>query len=92
LGPEAAGEADFLIGRMYLARGEFDGAKQAATAAARAAPTAVAPRVLLSHILLKEGKDAAAAERALRDVLAIDPNHAEALHNLSALRMRSGAG
>ena len=31
------------------------------------------------------------ASKNYGDVLALDPNHAEALHNLSVLRTRSGA-
>jgi hypothetical protein len=45
----------------------------------------VRPRVLLSHVLLQEGKDPAAAEQALRAVLALDPGDAEAQHNLQVL-------
>src|SRR5262249_14958569 len=37
------------------------------------------------HALLQEGKDRAAAEEALRDVLVLDPGHAEARHNLAVL-------
>ena len=36
-------------------------------------------------MLLQEGRDLAAAERALRDVLALDPQHAEARNNLAVL-------
>ena len=85
LGPGAAGEDDFLVGRMHLARGEFGPAKGAAAAAIAAAPTATAPRVLLSQVLLREGADLAAADQALRDVLALDPDHPEARHNLTLL-------
>jgi Tfp pilus assembly protein PilF len=46
-------------------------------------PRALAAHVLLSHALLQEGKDLAAAEVALRQVLALDPGHAEAHHNLA---------
>jgi hypothetical protein len=42
----------------------------------------------LSHVLLQEGQDLVAAEEALRDVLAIEPQHAEARHNLSLLLQR----
>jgi hypothetical protein len=41
-------------------------------------------------VLLQEGRDWAAAERALRDVLDIDPNHAETRHNLTVLQRRLG--
>jgi hypothetical protein len=51
-----------------------------------------APRVLLSHLLLQEGKDWAAAEQALREILDIDPNFAEAEHNLQVLARINGSG
>jgi Tfp pilus assembly protein PilF len=57
----------------------------AVRSARRRAPQALRPRVLLSRVLLQEGRDLAAAEKALRDVLAMDPNHAEAKHNLAIL-------
>jgi Tfp pilus assembly protein PilF len=41
--------------------------------------------LLLSHVYLQEGRDLAAAERALRDVLALDPEHVEAKQNLHVL-------
>jgi hypothetical protein len=36
-------------------------------------------------VLLQEGRDWNAAENALRDVLTLDPNHAEARQNLAVL-------
>ncbi len=48
-------------------------------------PDTLGPRMLLSHVLLKEGKDWHAAERALREVLRIDPNSTEAKGNLELL-------
>jgi hypothetical protein len=53
-------------------------------------PKAPGPRVLFSQILLQEGRDWDAAERALRDVLSIDPDHAETKHNLNVLLRRLG--
>jgi Tfp pilus assembly protein PilF len=53
-------------------------------------PGALGPRLLLSQVLLQEGRDWAAAERALRDVLEVDPNHAETRHNLALLQRRLG--
>ena len=47
--------------------------------------------MVLTHVLLQEGGDLDAAERALRDVLALDPAHNEALCNLDLLlRRRTG--
>jgi len=41
--------------------------------------------VLVSHAWLKEGTDPAESERALRAVLAVAPDHADARHNLAVL-------
>jgi GT2 family glycosyltransferase/predicted Zn-dependent protease len=51
---------------------------------------AIGPRVLLSQVLLQEGRDWAAAETALREVLILDPRHAESQHNLAVLLRRLG--
>jgi hypothetical protein len=59
-----------------------------------AAPDTVWPRLLSSRVILQEGRDMAAAEEALRTVLALDPNQKEARSNLEVrLRQRkSGRG
>src|SRR5437899_3246178 len=54
------------------------------------APEALWPRVVLSHVLLQEGRDWVAAEQALRDILARDPAHAEARRNLALLQQQQG--
>jgi Flp pilus assembly protein TadD len=41
--------------------------------------------VFLSYTLLQEGNDLAAAERALRQILSLDPGNAEARQNLAVL-------
>ena len=51
---------------------------------------ALGPWVLLSQVLLQEGRDWPAAERALPRVLELDPNNAEARHNLGLLLRRLG--
>ena len=56
-----------------------------------AEPQALWLRVVLTHVLLQEGQDWPAAERALCNVLALDPGHAEARGNLTLLRQRHGA-
>src|SRR5262249_43924835 len=65
--------ADLLQARGQLARKEFAAARQLLEAVVARAPQALRPRELLSHVWLQEGQDWAAAERALRDVLALDP-------------------
>jgi len=89
--PQAAVEADVVRARAHLARKEFPAARGILEQTIGRIPGALRPRVILSHTLLQEGKDAGAAERALRDVLALDPDHAEARRNLSVLlRRQSG--
>jgi hypothetical protein len=46
------------------------------------------PQILLTHVLLQEDVDPAAAERALLRVLELDPQHVDAQRNLSILRAR----
>ena len=50
------------------------------------------PRLVLTHVLLQEGGDPAGMERALRDVLALDPNHAQTRKNLAVLLKKQGQG
>jgi tetratricopeptide (TPR) repeat protein len=88
--PRGAAEAAVLRARGCLARRHFAAARELLEGAIAQAPVALTPRVLLSHALLQEGRDPEAAERALRDVLALDPNNAEASHNLAVLLRRNG--
>ncbi len=82
---EAPMEAGVLRARVYLGRKEFAEARAVLGDVIARFPQAVWPRVLLSHALLQEGQDWQAAEQALRDVLALDPEHAEARRNLAVL-------
>jgi GT2 family glycosyltransferase/predicted O-methyltransferase YrrM/predicted Zn-dependent protease len=86
----APAEAAALKARGHLARQEFGAARWTLAEAIEAHPKALLPRVVLTHVLLQEGRDWAAAERALRDVLALDPGHAEARRNLAVLHSRHG--
>jgi tetratricopeptide (TPR) repeat protein len=83
-------EAAVLRARGHLARHQFDAARSAQAGAIAGSPGAVWPRVILTHVLLQEGRDWAGAERALRDVLALDPGHAEARQNLDLLVRQQG--
>src|SRR5205807_5048561 len=78
-------EGAVLRARGHLARREFTAARQLLEQTIRNAPHALWPRVILSHVLLQEGCDWAAAERVLRDVLGLAPNHVEARRNLAVL-------
>jgi GT2 family glycosyltransferase/tetratricopeptide (TPR) repeat protein len=86
--PEAALETEVLRARWHLARKEFGQARGILKATIAQHPRALWPHVILSHVRLQEGLDLVAAEEALRDVLAIESNHAEAKHNLSVLLQR----
>jgi glycosyltransferase involved in cell wall biosynthesis/Flp pilus assembly protein TadD len=90
--PEEADQADLIQARAYLARREFSQARAVLVPLTARVPQAIWPRVILSHVLLQEGKDAVAAEKALRDVLALDPGNAEARHNLQVLLSQRETG
>jgi tetratricopeptide (TPR) repeat protein len=77
--------------RCHLARREFAEAKSLLAEAIAGDPTALRPRLLLSHVLLQENADPQAAEQALLNVLELDPEHAEAQRNLAILRERPHA-
>jgi tetratricopeptide (TPR) repeat protein len=82
----AAVEAAVLRARGLLARREFGRAGALLEAVIANDPRAVWPRLILTHVLLQEGKDPEAAERALKAVLELDPHNAQATHNLTLLR------
>jgi tetratricopeptide (TPR) repeat protein len=81
-------EAVILRARGHFARNEFRKAASALDDVLPRYPDAVGPRMLLSHVLLKEGRDWHGAERALRDVLRVEPESAEAKGNLELLLRR----
>jgi glycosyltransferase involved in cell wall biosynthesis/tetratricopeptide (TPR) repeat protein len=81
-------EANLFRGRGKIACGDFAGAREVAEQLIAQYPQALGPRLLLSDAWLQEGGDLAAAERALRDVLLLDPCHPEAQQNLGMLLRR----
>jgi tetratricopeptide (TPR) repeat protein len=90
--PRWSQDALLLRARGHLARQEFAAARRLVEEAIARAPEAAYPRQLLSQVLLQEGRDWIAAEKALRAVLACDPQNAEARNNLGILlRQLSGA-
>ncbi len=90
--PQGAVEAAVLRGRAHLARGDFRPAQGLLEETVARFPQALWPRVALSYAYLQEGRDPAAAERALRGVLELDPDNAEAQHNLAVLLHEQGKG
>jgi tetratricopeptide (TPR) repeat protein len=83
-------EATILRARGHFARKEFHAARGSLTEVLPRFPEALGPRVLLSHILLQEGRDQAAAEGVLREIIRLDPANAEAKHNLNVLLQQAG--
>jgi tetratricopeptide (TPR) repeat protein len=84
--PKTAVQAAVLRGQKYIARHEFSEARQLLTATIGQHPQALGPRLVLSRALWQEGRDWAATEQALQDILALDPNHGEARMRLQQLR------
>ena len=86
-------DASVLRARALMARGELGEARAALERLITREPRALLPRVVLSHVLLKDNRDLQAAEQALHEILALCPEHAEARQNLAVLRQtcREGA-
>jgi tetratricopeptide (TPR) repeat protein len=84
----AAIDSGVLRARALMSRGELAEARALLEGMIKREPAALLPRVVLTHVLLKENRDMQAAEQALHDVLALCPEHAEARHNLAVLTMR----
>jgi tetratricopeptide (TPR) repeat protein len=88
---EPALNASLLRARAQLARKEFTLARQRLEETCSLAPRALVPHLLLSRLLLEEGRDWAAAKKTLHHLLSLDPHHAEARHNLAVLEKREAA-
>ena len=90
--PQGSTQVAVLRARKHVALKEFTAALQLLEEAIARSPDAVWPREVLSYALLQEGRDWAAAEQALRAVLAMAPEHREARHNLGLLlQQQAGA-
>lgn len=85
-----AAKVGWLRARGQVQRGELASARRTLASVVTQDSNALGPRVLLSQVLLQEGRDWTAAERALREVLEFDPNHTETKHNLRVLLRRLG--
>jgi glycosyltransferase involved in cell wall biosynthesis/tetratricopeptide (TPR) repeat protein len=83
-------EGEVLEARALLARRQFEAARLLLEQVNARHPEAVYPWVVLSHVLLQEGKDWGGAEHALRQVLQREPRHPEAWHNLHTLLQQRG--
>jgi len=83
--PAKSIDAVLLRSSVHMARKEFGEARRLLEDALTRAPQAVPLHVCLSHVLLTEGRDWAAAEQCLRQVLELDPGNAGARHNLDVL-------
>jgi tetratricopeptide (TPR) repeat protein len=83
-------DASVLRARLELSRKEFAAARTLLEGAIAQAPQAVPPRLYLTHVLLQEGNDPAAAEQALRQLLALDPSQGDAWFNLATLLHSQG--
>jgi tetratricopeptide (TPR) repeat protein len=84
-------DAAVMRARGLLGRREFSAARDLLERVIALVPQSFRPRQALSHVLLFEGRDPAAAERALRDILRLDPGDAQALQNLEILTQRRAA-
>ncbi|WP_020476120.1 glycosyltransferase [Zavarzinella formosa] len=82
--PDSA-DAEVFGARILLARDMPGAVRELLANAIAGHPGDVRLRIMLTHALIREGKDWPATEAALRDVLKIDPNNADARHNLNVL-------
>ncbi len=89
-GPAGRLAAAHLRAVKHLACDELAQARQVLEEALAQAPENLELLVLLSRILLRDGRDWTAAEQALRRILALDPYHTEARNNLTVLLRQHG--
>jgi len=82
--------AAVLEARLHLWRRELPAAKALLTEIIAADPQAFWPRVLLGDLLLQEGQDPVAAERVLRETLALSPDHQPTRRRLALLVQQRG--
>ena len=88
--PHAKSEVAVTRARAHLGRKEYEAAKELLRGAIAVHPHAFRPWFILSHVLLLEHKDLPAAEQALREVLALDPNNEGTRQNLALLLREMG--
>src|SRR5260370_24511793 len=78
-------EGQVLRARRMLAGKEYDPAKGILRDLAIKNAAWVYPRIILSHVLLQDGQDEAAAEQILREIVELEPSQAESWRNLAVL-------
>jgi glycosyltransferase involved in cell wall biosynthesis/thioredoxin-like negative regulator of GroEL len=88
--PRRSAEARSVEARFLVATGDFPGARRVLETAVREAPASVGPRLALVPVLLAEGRDLAAAERVIQEILTLEPNNTQARLHLEAVRRRGG--
>ena len=88
--PAMAVEAAVLRGLTFAIRRDFVAARQVYEEAIARFPKALNLREALARMLLQEGRDWRAAEQALREILAIAPNHPQAQRDLGKLQQQLG--
>lgn len=86
--PSLVVETAVLRALVWMMRRDFVTARQVLHEAIGRFPQALNLREALAQALLHEGRDWAAAEQALRDILAISPNHPQAQRDLAALQQQ----
>jgi hypothetical protein len=82
-------EAVLLRGKALLAMEEFGPAQALLEEALVRRPDCLPLLLTLSHVLLREDRDRAAAERVLLAILALEPSHTQSRQNLDVLRRRA---
>jgi predicted Zn-dependent protease len=85
---DGAADGAVLRARLHLAKKEFGVARGILERLIAQSPDALAPWFYLTHVLLGEGQDWAAAEHALRELLRVDPTQAQGWYNLAAVLRR----
>jgi tetratricopeptide (TPR) repeat protein len=88
--PNGRVNALLLRARSSMFRKDYVIARQLAEQAIALSPGAVWPLEVMSHVLVLEARDWTAAERTLRDVLALQPNNSTALANLAVAQKALG--
>lgn len=90
--PERKALLYFNLGRSHLRQGERSKAVGSLASAAEADPAWAAPRVLLGHQLLQEGRESVlgTAEEHFRAAVALEPENVSAICGLGEVMLRTG--